>query len=60
MKFSMIVTMNSAAFKENDRELSRILRKVADNLQRYAPEPGVGFYLYDIDGKHVGDAKIIK
>ena len=56
----MKVTMNNAAFKDDDRELSRLLRVVADGLEHYAPEPGVSFYLVDINGNHVGDAKITK
>jgi len=60
MKFTMKVTMNNAAFKDDDRELSRLLRVVADGLEHYAPEPGVSFYLVDINGNHVGDAKITK
>jgi hypothetical protein len=60
MKFVMKVTMDNAAFEEDDRELSRILRKLADDLDRYTLTPGVGFYLLDINGNPVGDAKIKK
>lgn len=66
MKFVMKVTMNNAAFKDDGSELPRILRKLADDLERYDLverydlAPGVGFYLLDINGNHVGDAKITK
>ena len=60
MKFIMKVAMDNAAFEDDGSELPRILHKLADDLERYAMEPGVGFYLLDINGNHVGNAKIIK
>jgi hypothetical protein len=60
MKFVMEVTMNNAAFNDDGSELPRILHKLADDLERYDIAPGVGFYLLDINGNHVGDAKITK
>lgn len=60
MKFTMKVLMNNAALNEDENELPRILRKLADDLERYYAAPGIGFYLLDINGNHVGDAKITK
>jgi hypothetical protein len=60
MKFIMKVTMDNAAFKDGESELPRILHKLADDLERYTIEPGVGFYLLDINGNNVGEAKITK
>ena len=60
MKFSISIVMDNAAFNEEPHELSRILRRAADRLERYPPEPGVGFRVMDINGNHVGDAKITK
>ena len=51
--------MDNAAF-EDDGELPRILRKLSDRMESNSQEPGDEFYLSDINGNHIGDAKITK
>jgi hypothetical protein len=60
MKFIMKIEMDNAAFDDN-YELPRLLSKVTDSLYEYGgTREGYEFAIMDINGNHVGDAKIIK
>lgn len=54
--FKMQVDMSNAAFEDNN-ELSRILREVADKVENLRAMP---FLLRDANGNEVGTADVIE
>lgn len=55
-KFEMSVNLDNSAFEDNG-ELSRILREVADKIDRLRSYP---FTIRDINGNSVGKADVIE
>lgn len=62
MRANITVRMDNAAFFEEEdgqgRELARILRKLAGELDKEMPSYFEGYGLYDINGNHVGTVTI--
>jgi hypothetical protein len=57
MKFKMTVSMDNEAFNDDDKELARILGKLAQRLS-FRADVGDGGILIDINGNKVGTWKI--
>jgi len=55
MRFEMRITCKNAAFEDGNQEISRLLRRAADDLE--SSDDGL---LFDINGNYVGDFELIE
>lgn len=63
MKLKIEITMDNAAFEDNGAECARILRKLSndlDDLDESVLAPGQEVRLLDVNGNHVGEAKVVR
>lgn len=60
MKATIKIQMDNAAFDDNGSELARILRSLAEDIDRRALMSGDRFGATDRNGNRVGDLKVMR
>ena len=60
MPYSITIDTDGAAFEDPGPELARILRRLADGLDRGGIEPTDAARLYDVNGNNVGRAQQVE
>lgn len=58
MKITITLITDNAAFEDDPGEVARILRKLADDTEKYPPTPGDGLPLFDVNGNRTGQYKV--